>query len=96
MSPWVVHQFARKPWLEATYDGVYSRLLRRLLVGDGLAIRVPEAQVPAHLRGGMRARLRRARVNVADLPRWRLGDRLPRPIAERVEDLRREREARRR
>ena len=96
VSPWVVHQFARKPWLEATYDGVYSRLLRRLLVGDRLAIRVPDDHVPPHLREGARARLRRARVNATDLPRWRLGDRLPRPIAERVEDLRRGREARRR
>ena len=45
-EPFVVHQYVRKPWLEATYDGVYSRLLRRLLTGDDVAIRVPEDEVP--------------------------------------------------
>ena len=30
-----------KPWLEPTHHGVYSRLLRRLLIGDDLAVAVP-------------------------------------------------------
>ena len=92
-SPYVVHQYVRKPWIEPTYDGVYSRLLRRLLTGEGLAIRVPEEEIPLHLRAGPQARRRRARINATDYLRWRFGDSLPRPIAHRIEDLRRRREA---
>jgi hypothetical protein len=92
LSPLVVHQFARKPWIEETYDGVYSRLLRRLLVGDELAVRPSVEEVPLRLRQGSRARAERARVNASDFLRWRLGDRLPGPIARRVEDRRRRRE----
>ena len=33
MEPYVVHHHTAKPWLEPTYDGLYSRLLRRLLGG---------------------------------------------------------------
>ena len=48
----------RKPWLEPHAPGVYSRLLRRLLIGTELAIRVPDGD-PARLRSGP-ARRRRA------------------------------------
>jgi hypothetical protein len=44
------------------------------------------------MRTGARARIERGRVNAIDFLRWHLGDRLPRPIATRVEDLRRLRE----
>ena len=94
--PYVVHQYARKPWLEETYDGVYSRLLRRLLAGEGIAIRPPTDEVPLHLRTGREGSARRRRVNATDFLRWHFGDRLPRPIARRVEDMRRRREAARR
>jgi hypothetical protein len=94
--PFVVHQYVRKPWIEATYDGIYSRLLRRLLVGDGIAIRPPVEDVPVRLRDGPEGRAARRRINRADYLRWRFGDRLPGPIANRVEDLRRRREAARR
>jgi len=95
-SPYVVHQYVRKPWIEATYDGIYSRFLRRLLVGEGIAIRPPVEEIPLHLRAGPEARAARRRINATDYLRWRFGDRLPRPIATRVEDLRRRREAARR
>jgi hypothetical protein len=87
-EPFVVHQYVRKPWLEATYDGVYSRLLRRLLTGDDVAVRVPEAQLPSRLRSGARARAERALVNARDYPRWRFGDRIPAAIGDRIEDRR--------
>ena len=93
IGPLVVHQYVRKPWLEPTFDGVYSRLLRRLLVGPGLAIRPPADQVPLRLRTGAGARIARARANASDFLRWHLGDRLPEPIATRVESRRRRREA---
>jgi hypothetical protein len=92
-EPYVVHQYVRKPWLEATYHGVYSRLLRRLLIGDDVAVRPPEEAIPTRMRRGARAGAERARVNATDFLRWRLGDRLPDPIATRVEDRRRRREA---
>jgi len=88
VEPFVVHQYVRKPWLEATYDGVYSRLLRRLLTADDVAIRVPEDEVPTRLRAGARARAERALVNARDYPRWRFGDRLPAAIGNRIEDRR--------
>jgi hypothetical protein len=91
-EPYVIHQYVRKPWLEATYHGVYSRLLRRLLIADDVAVRPPTARIPLRMRTGALARAERARVNAADFLRWHLGDRLPRPIATRVEDLRRLRE----
>ncbi len=91
--PYVVHQYARKPWLEETYDGVYSRLLRQMLLCEGIAIRPPADEIPLHLREGPAARARRRRINTTDFLRWHFGDRLPRPIAHRVEDLRRRREA---
>ena len=92
----MVHQYVRKPWIEATYDGIYSRLLRRLLVGEGIAIRPPLESIPLQLRDGPEARAARRRINAADYLRWRFGDRLPAPLANRVEDLRRRREAGRR
>jgi hypothetical protein len=88
--PFVVHQYVRKPWLEPTYDGVYSRLLRRLLTGKDVAVRVPEEMIPARLRAGAGPRARRALVNARDFARWRLGDRLPAAIGHRLEDRRKE------
>jgi hypothetical protein len=88
-EPFVVHQYVRKPWLEATYDGVYSRLLRRLLTGGDVAVRVPQEMVPPRLRAGLEGRARRAVVNARDFGRWRLGDRVPDAIGHRLEDRRR-------
>jgi hypothetical protein len=53
-EPYVLHHWLTKPWLEPTHEGVYSRLLRRLLVGDDLAIRVPREAVPSRFRAGPR------------------------------------------
>jgi len=64
--PYVVHHHIVKPWLVPTQDGVYSRLLRRLLVGDGLAVRVPDDQIPLRLRSGMRASAERGRINARE------------------------------
>ena len=87
-EPYLVHQYVRKPWLEATYDGVYSRLLRRLLAGPDARIRVPEEMVPPRLRAGLEGRARRALVNARDFGRWRFGDRLPAVVGRRIEDRR--------
>jgi hypothetical protein len=65
-EPYGVHHFLTKPWLERTHEGVYSELLRRLLVGDGIAIRVPPAKIPRRFRRGSIARAERAAINVRE------------------------------
>ena len=92
-EPYAVHQYLRKPWLEPTFDGVYSQLLRRLLTGDDVAIRVPDEWLPERLLANRAGRVERARINARDFLRWHFGDRLPRPIAIRLEDRRHRREA---
>jgi hypothetical protein len=80
VEPYLVHHHVVKPWLEPTHHGIYSRLLRRLLIGSDLAIRIPEADVPLHLRSGLRAWARRTRVNVRERVRWHVRE----PLAARV------------
>jgi hypothetical protein len=72
--PFLVHHFMVKPWLERTHDGVYSRLLRRALVGPGLAIEVPPDEIPRRLRSGTLAAVQRAGINLSEQLRWRVGD----------------------
>jgi hypothetical protein len=88
VRPFVLHQFVRKPWLEPMYHGIYPRLLARLLLGDDVAVRVPQAQVPVRMRDGPRARAERTLVNALDLGRWYLGERMPRWVAGRARALR--------
>jgi hypothetical protein len=88
VEPYVLHQFIRKPWLEPMYHGIYPRLLARLLLGDDVAVRVPQAQVPVRMRDGPRARAERTLVNALDLGRWYLGERMPRWVAGRARALR--------
>jgi hypothetical protein len=91
--PYVVHQYLRKPWLEPTFDGVYSQLLRRLVAPGRGPISVPQDSLPPRLRDDARGRAARRRTNARDFLRWHLGDRLPPLIGTRVENLRRRREA---
>ena len=72
-EPYAVHQYRCKPWLEPAYDGVYSRLLRRLLAGPGVAVRVPREDIPLRLRTGPLSYLERQRVNAREQVRWRVG-----------------------
>jgi hypothetical protein len=89
VEPFLLHQYVRKPWLERTYHGIYSRLLTRLLLGPDVVLKVPDELVPLRMRRGLQARAERAGVNALDFVRWRYGDRVPTPIAPRVEALRR-------
>ncbi|HEX6116093.1 MAG TPA: hypothetical protein VFY99_03265 [Solirubrobacterales bacterium] len=79
-EPYLVHHHVVKPWLQPTHHGIYSRLMRRLLIGPDLAIRVPEAEIPPHMRGGIRAWALRARVNARERVRWHVRE----PLAARV------------
>ncbi len=59
-EPYLLHHILPgKPWLQPMPEGIYSRLLRRTLVGDGLAIEVPPEMVPTRLRDGAGAALAR-------------------------------------
>ena len=66
-EPYVLHHFHRKPWLDPIYHGLYSRLLARLLLGPGIALRVDPEEVPLRMRSGARARVERARVDATDV-----------------------------
>jgi hypothetical protein len=73
-EPFALHHILpSKPWLRPMYDGLYSRLLKRLLVGEDLAIRVPRAMVPLRMRNGPLAYLERKRVDAAVKLRWHFG-----------------------
>jgi hypothetical protein len=72
-EPYLVHQsLSPKPWQEPVYDGVYSRLLRRLLCAPDLALRPSPREVPLRLRPGPLAYAERQRVNLREQLRWRL------------------------
>jgi hypothetical protein len=77
-EPYVVHHWLAKPWLERTRDGVYSRLLRRLLVGEDLVINPPSHLIPHRFRSGVLAEAERRAINA----RERIRARLRRPRAE--------------
>jgi hypothetical protein len=69
-EPFVVHHFGVKPWLERTHDGVYSRLLRRLLATG--PIEVDPRELPLRLRCGPLASAERRRIDAGQRLRWRL------------------------
>jgi hypothetical protein len=79
-EPFVVHHWLAKPWLEETYHGVYSQLLRRLLVGEGLPIRVPESMLPLRFRNGALAYAERLRINARERLRYHVRE----PLAARL------------
>jgi hypothetical protein len=84
-EPYVVHHWLAKPWLEPTHHGVYSQLLRRLLIGDDVAVRVPEDEVPLRLRRGLRALAERKRINARERFRYHVRE----PLAARLRGGRR-------
>jgi hypothetical protein len=69
----VHHSLSPKPWERPAYEGVYARLLRRLLTGDDVAIRLPASEIPLSLRDGPIASAERLRVKAREQVRWRLG-----------------------
>jgi len=73
-EPYVVHHSLwPKPWQAPAYEGVYTRLLRRLLTGADVAIKVAREDVPLGLRNGAVAFAERQRVKAREQVRWRLG-----------------------
>jgi lipopolysaccharide biosynthesis glycosyltransferase len=83
-EPYLIHHFTAKPWLESTFEGVYSQLLRRLLSGPGLAVRVPRSWLPLRMRSGPFAYANRKLINAREQVRWRVTE----PLSERAAALR--------
>jgi hypothetical protein len=79
-EPYVLHHWNAKPWLEPSQHGPYSRLLRRLLLGDDVPVRVPQELIPLRLRSGPLAWADRTRVNASERLRWHVRE----PLAARV------------
>jgi hypothetical protein len=77
-EPFFVHHHVVRPWLEPTHHGVYSRLLRRLLISDDVAISVPEDAIAPWLRSGPRAWARRISINARERLRWHVREPLAR------------------
>ena len=72
-QPYVIHHYLpAKPWLQRTFDGPYSKLLRRLLAQPDVAVRPPSDQIPVRLRTGPLAYAERKRINTMERVRWRL------------------------
>lgn len=92
-EPYALHHYARKPWLEPMYHGIYSRLLARLLLGPDVPVRVPEADVPLRMRNGPLARVARARVDAQDRVGWHMRNLLPSSVVSRIDELRHRRAA---
>jgi hypothetical protein len=82
-EPYALHHFAVKPWLEPARHGAYSRLLRRLLTGTDVPMRIPEDQLPLRLRSGVRAWLDRKRVDVGETIRWHVRE----PLTARLRSI---------
>ena len=73
-EPYVVHHaLSPKPWQAPAYEGVYSRMLRRLLTGADAAIAVDERELPRWLRRGALAYAERQRIKAREQFRWRVG-----------------------
>jgi hypothetical protein len=101
-EPYVVHHLVvtrlptlersgDKPWLGRVPSSLYSRLLTRCLLGPGLAVTVPEREVPLRLRDGFVARAARTPVDARARLGWYLRKRLPTAVVARVDASRRRR-----
>jgi hypothetical protein len=83
-EPYVLHHYGPKPWIEPTHHGVFSRLLRRLLVADDVEVKVPESKLPLRMRKGVLALAERKRVNARERIWWHVGE----PLSSRLRALR--------
>jgi hypothetical protein len=73
-EPYLLHHLLpAKPWLRPMHDGAYSQLLKRLLVGTDLAVRVPDRMIPLRMREGPLAYVERKRVDAVVKLRWHVG-----------------------
>jgi hypothetical protein len=64
-APYLLHHWARKPWLAPVRSNPYSRLLSRLLLGPDVALRLDDGELPLRLRTGPAAGAARFGVDAA-------------------------------
>jgi len=76
-APYLLHHMLKqKPWLTPRLSTPYSQLLPRLWLGEDVALRVPEEEVPRRFRSGVLAAVERRRATAVALlaqSRGRLG-----------------------
>jgi hypothetical protein len=73
LEPLLLHHILAKPWLTPVRRNAYVVLLRRLLTGDDLAVRVPEPFLPRWLHRGLRGRIHRIGYETTALVRSQRG-----------------------
>lgn len=83
------HILPAKPWLQRLHDGVYSQLLRRVLTGPDIAIRIPHERLPLRMRTGRLATFERARIDARDRLGWAVRRALPDRVITRLDARRR-------
>jgi hypothetical protein len=73
-EPYLLHHILpAKPWLRSMHEGVYSRLLRRLVSDSDVAVRPPASWLPFRFRTGAVSFLERKRASAMAQVRWRVG-----------------------
>ena len=87
-EPYVLHHLGPKPWMVPVRESLYSRLLARLLVGPGVLLSVPDADVPLRLRDGLLADAGRKLANAQDRLRSSVWEPLSWRVGARVDALR--------
>jgi hypothetical protein len=72
-EPYALHHILpAKPWIASGAGGIYARLLRRLLNGPDVAVRVPRQDIPMQLRAGTLGSAERMRGALREQLRWRV------------------------
>jgi hypothetical protein len=94
--PYVLHHIARKPWLRALPQSVYSQLLSRVLLAPDLTVPVAQSTVPRTLRRGASGAVARRRRMARDGIGTRLRRLLPGAAVVRLDEYRNRRSAWRR
>ena len=82
VEPYVLHHLVREPpWSKPMRRDPYSQLLARLLLGDDVAVKLPETELPLSMRSGLLAGAQRARHRLG----WRFRDLVPESIVARID-----------
>lgn len=72
-EPLLLHHVLAKPWLALTRRSIYEVLLRRVLFGTDVPLRLDPAELPLRLREGLLGSLDRARADLAARAREQRG-----------------------
>jgi hypothetical protein len=64
-EPYMLHHWAKKPWLVRMRSNVYSRLLTRLLLSSDVPLQFPASDLPLRLRRSLAGRAEQAAIDLA-------------------------------